>query len=74
MSDFIETFLGKVIWHLWVGKVRHLGPFGKGTLGLEALNVGGWLTHGETALETSAVFLAVSEHRLVPARVRVPCR
>ena len=38
-----------------------------GTVGLEALNVGGWLTHGNFALETSADFLAVSEHRLIPA-------
>ena len=36
---------------------------------MEALNVGGWLTHGDTASETSADFLAVSEHRLIPARV-----
>ena len=39
-------------------------------LSLEALNVGGWLTHGDTGLETTADFLAVSEHRLIPARVR----
>ena len=32
--------------------------------------MGGWLTHGDTALETTADFLAVSEHRLIPARVR----
>ena len=30
----------------------------------------GGLTHGDTALETAADFLAVSEHRLIPARVR----
>ena len=36
---------------------------------MEALNVGGWLTHGDTASETSADFLAVSERRLIPARV-----
>ena len=28
------------------------------------------LTHGDAALETTADFLAVSEHRLIPARVR----
>ena len=39
-------------------------------LSLEALNVGGWLTHGDVALDTTADFLAVSEHRLIPARVR----
>ena len=52
-----------------MGRARHPGPFDKGTLGLEALNVGGWLAHGDTAMETSADFLSVSEHRLIPARV-----
>ena len=33
-------------------------------------NVGGWLTHGDFALEAGADFLAVVEHRLVPAGVR----
>ena len=33
-------------------------------------NVGGWLTHGDLALETKADFLAISEHRLIPARIR----
>ena len=32
--------------------------------------LGAWLTHADTALETDADFLAVCEHRLVPARVR----
>ena len=39
-------------------------------LGIEVLNVGGWLTHGDLALDTSVDFLAVVEHRLIPARVR----
>ena len=34
------------------------------------LNVGGWLTHGDLALEAGVDFLAEAEHRLVPARVR----
>ena len=56
---------------MWIGRARHPGPVGSGSLGLEALNVGGWLTHGVTALlESTADFLAVSEHRLIPARVR----
>ena len=29
-----------------------------------------WLTHGDLALETGVDFLAVVEHRLIPARVR----
>ena len=32
--------------------------------------MGGWLTHGDMVLETNVDFLAVVEHRLVPARVR----
>ena len=39
-------------------------------VGVEFLNVGGWLTHGDFALEVGVDFLAVSEHRLIPARVR----
>ena len=31
---------------------------------------GGWLTHGDLALETRVDFLVVVEHRLIPARVR----
>ena len=34
------------------------------------LNVGGWLTHGDLALDAGVDFLAVAEHRLIPARVR----
>ena len=37
---------------------------------VEFLNVGGWLTHGDFALEVGVDFLAVAEHRLIPARVR----
>ena len=66
----MKRFLGKLLWVLWIGRARHPGPFCAGALGLEAFNVGGWLTHGDTALETTADFLAVSEHRLIPARVR----
>ena len=38
--------------------------------GLEFHNVGGWLTHGDLALDTGVDFLAVVEHWLIPARVR----
>ena len=31
---------------------------------------GRWLTHGDLALEAKLNFLAVAEHRLIPARVR----
>ena len=39
-------------------------------VGIEVLNVGGWLTHGDLALEVGVDFLAVVEHRLIRARVR----
>ena len=41
-----------------------------GSFFLKCLMLGSWLTHGDLALETTVDFLAVSEHRLVPARVR----
>ena len=66
----MKRFLEKVLWLLWIGRARHPDPVGGSALSLEAFNVGGWLTHGDTALETTADFLAVSEHRLIPARVR----
>ena len=58
-----------MLWLLWVGRARHPGPF-SGSMSVEVFNVGGWLTHGDMVLETRVDFLAVVEHRLVPARVR----
>ena len=66
----MKRFWRKVLWLLWIGRARHPGPVGGGALSLEAFNFGDWLTHGDTALETTADFLAVPEHRLIPARVR----
>ena len=37
---------------------------------VEVFNVGGWLTHGDLALDAGLHFLAITEHRLIPARVR----
>ena len=37
---------------------------------IEFLTVGGWLSGGDLALESKAHFLAVAEHRLIPARAR----
>ena len=37
---------------------------------IQFLNVGGWLSRGDLALESKAHFLAVAEHRLIPARAR----
>ena len=39
-------------------------------VGVEVFNVGGCLTHGDLALEVGVDFLAVVEHRLIPAGVR----
>ena len=41
-----------------------------GRISIEFVNVGGWLTSGDIALESGAKFLAVTEHRLIPARTR----
>ena len=58
-------------WHFWDGRARHPGPPSLPRhVGLEFHNVGGWLTHGDLALEAGVDFLAVAEHRLIPARVR----
>ena len=64
---------GLLVWMLSIGRARHPGP---GTssyppgFSIEFLNVGGWLSRGDLALESSAHFLAIAEHRLVPARAR----
>ena len=60
---------GVVLWHLWIGRARHPGP-GSVPFLVEVLNVGGWLTHCDFALDVEVDFLAVVEHRLIPARVR----
>ena len=50
-----------------MGRARHPGP---GSVGVEVLNVGGWLTNGDFAADTGSDFLCVTEHRLVSARAR----
>ena len=52
-----------------------LGPrdFTLGQLSVEFINVGGWLTSGDLALDSCAQFLAVAEHRLIPSRARSVC-
>ena len=62
-------FWGTILWYLWIGRARHPGP-PSNNLDVEVFNVGGFHTHGDYALDTDADFLAVVEHRLVPARAR----
>ena len=62
---------------LHIGRARHPGP-GKrdrilGHLSVKFANIGGWLTHGDMAMNSCAQFLAVAEHRLIPARARSTC-
>ena len=71
-------FSGGVIrWMLSIGRARHPGPgprvFMPGQLSIEFVNVGGWLTSGDMALDSCAQFLAVAEHRLIPSRARAVC-
>ena len=57
---------------LHIGRARHPGPgkrsFIPGQLSIEFANIGGWLTFGDLAMDSCAQFLAVAEHRLMPAR------
>ena len=55
-----------VLWNLWIGRARHPGP-GSAPFLIEVLNFGGWLTHCDFALDVDVDFLAVVEHRLIPA-------
>ena len=57
----------------WEG--RHPGPgfLTPNQLSVEFVNVGGWLTCGDLALDSCAQFLAVAEHRLIPSGARSVC-
>ena len=62
--------MGSILWHLWIGRAKHPGPPSLPRhVGIEFLNFGSWLTHGDLALEVGVDFLA-AEHRLILARVR----
>ena len=66
-----KRFWGLILWHFWPGRARHPGPPSQPQhVSIEFHNVGGWLTHGDLALLAGVDFLAVAEHRLIPARVR----
>ena len=62
-------FWVKILRYLWIGRARHPRP-PSNNLDVEVFNVGGFLTHGDYVLNTDADFIAVVEHRLVPARAR----
>ena len=60
---------------LHIGKAGHPGSGPRnivpGQLSTEFINVGGWLTSGDLALDSCAQFLAVAEHRLIPSRAKI---
>ena len=69
----LRFFWGLILWMLSIGRARHPGPctpYYPSGFSVEFLNVGGWLSRGDLALESKAHFLAVAEHRLIPARAR----
>ena len=70
-------FFVVIVWMLHIGRARHPGPgpqsFTPGQLSIEFVNVGGWLTSGDLALDSCAQFLANAEHRLIPSRARSVC-
>ena len=69
--NLTKRFWGLILWHLWIGRARHPGPPSQAQhVSIEFHNVGGWLTYGDLALHAGVDFLAVAEHRLIPARVR----
>ena len=69
----LRFFWRLILWMLSIGRARHPGPctsYYPSGFSIEFLNVGGWLSRGDLALESAAHFLAVAEHRMVPARAR----
>ena len=70
-------FWGVICWMLHIGRARHPGPGPRdiipGQLSIEFINIGGWLTSGDLAMDSCAQFLAVAEHRLIPSRARSVC-
>ena len=69
--------MGVILWMFHIGRARHPGPGPRsvtpGQLCIEFVNVGGWLTSGDLALDFFAQFLAIAEHRLIPSRAGSIC-
>ena len=68
----LRRFWGVILWMMRIGEARHPGPRSppSSSFSIEYINVGGWLSNGDSPLESPADFLAVTEHRLIPARAR----
>ena len=60
-----SEFSGKVLGFYSVASLDPGPPSLPRHVGVEFLDVGGWLTHGDLALEVGVDFLAVAEHRLI---------
>ena len=62
----------RTFFFFWERRTRHPRPVAgngpKGRLSVEFVNVGGWLTNGDVALDSCALFLAVAEQRLILVR------
>ena len=69
-GNSMVRFWGLILWQLWIGRAKHPGPAPSCHFAFEVFNFLGWLTHGDLALEVRVDFLAVVEHRLIPALVR----
>ena len=55
---------GVILWMFHIGRTRHPGPgprvFTPGQLSVEFVNIGGWLTYGDLAVDSCAQFLAIA--------------
>ena len=64
-----DSVLGTSLWLAWIGRARHPSPRGQAsgdgdlgrTMGIEEMNVGRWLTHGDSAMDTDSDLLALTE-------------
>ena len=76
-KELLSFFWRVIVWMFHIRRARHPGLgqrlFTPGQLSVAFVNVGGWLTCGDLALDSCAQFLAVAEHRLIPSRARSVC-